>query len=107
MPPLSTSEGSILILSSHLYMGFLSGLFPSGFPTKTLYTPLLSPYRSSHSPFYHPNNVHKQLSDITADNMAKFVRSALYTPFMQIYAFPLLLLLLLLFFNKIGAFTLK
>jgi len=39
--------------------------------------------------------------------MAKFVRSALYTPFMQIYAFPLLLLLLLLFFNKIGAFTLK
>ena len=27
---------SILILSSHLSLGFPSGLFPSGFPTKTL-----------------------------------------------------------------------
>jgi len=33
---------SILILSSHLHLGLLSGLFPSGFPTKTLCTPLLS-----------------------------------------------------------------
>ena len=32
-----------LILSSHLYQGLPSGLFPSGFPTKTKYTPLLSP----------------------------------------------------------------
>ena len=27
----------------HLHLGLPSGLFPSGFPTKTLYTPLLSP----------------------------------------------------------------
>jgi len=33
---------SILILSSHLCLHLPSGLFPSGFPTKTLYTPLLS-----------------------------------------------------------------
>jgi len=32
---------SILILSSHLRLGFPIGLFPSVFPTKTLYTPLL------------------------------------------------------------------
>jgi len=32
---------SVLTLSSHLCPGFPSGLFPSDFPTKTLYTPLL------------------------------------------------------------------
>ena len=30
----------LLILSTHLRLGLPSGLFPSGFPTKTLYTPL-------------------------------------------------------------------
>jgi len=33
-----------LILSPHLRLGLQSGLFPSGFPTKPLYTRLLSPY---------------------------------------------------------------
>jgi hypothetical protein len=34
-----TSLKCISILSSHLRLGLPSGLFPSGFPTKTLYTP--------------------------------------------------------------------
>jgi hypothetical protein len=34
---------SIVILSYHLRLEIPSGLFPSGFPTKTLYTPHLSP----------------------------------------------------------------
>jgi len=38
---------SILIFSSHLRLGFPSALFPSGFPAKTLHTPLLCPIRST------------------------------------------------------------
>ena len=41
-----TSWRSILILSSHLRLGLPSGLFPC-FPTKTLYTPTLSPIRAT------------------------------------------------------------
>ena len=36
-----------LNISFHLWLGLPSGLFPSGFPTKILYTPLLSPLRAT------------------------------------------------------------
>ena len=45
--PHPISWRSILILSSHLRLGFPSGLFPSDFPTKTPYTPLLYPIRAT------------------------------------------------------------
>ena len=46
IPPHPTSWRSLLIVSSHLRLGLPSGFFPSDFPTKTLYTPLLSSIRA-------------------------------------------------------------
>jgi hypothetical protein len=50
------------MLSSHLCLGLPSGLFPSGFPTKTLYTCTLPhtfymPRPSHSSRFDHPYNI--------------------------------------------------
>jgi len=41
--PHPTSWRSVLILSTHLRLGLPSDLFPSGFPTKNLYTPSPQP----------------------------------------------------------------
>ena len=45
--PHPTSWRSILILSTHPHLGLPNCLLPSGFPTKTLYTPLFSPIRDT------------------------------------------------------------
>ena len=45
--PHPTSWRYILILSTHPRLGLPSGIFPSGFPTKTLHTSLSSPIRAT------------------------------------------------------------
>jgi len=45
--PPPTSWRCILILSSHMRLGLPNGLFPSGFPTQTLCTPLPCPIRAT------------------------------------------------------------
>jgi hypothetical protein len=61
--PHPTSWRYILILSSHLRLGLPNGLFPSGFTTKTLYTPLPSPIRTSAFPHtcYIPRTSHSSI----------------------------------------------
>ena len=65
--PHLTSWKSVLMLSSHLRLGLPSVLFPSGCPTKTLYTSALSPPHSCYMPspshssrFDHPNNIWRE-----------------------------------------------
>jgi len=56
--PYPTAWGSIFISFSHLRLGIPSGLVPSGFPTKTLYTSHFSPF-ALHAP---PNSFFSILS---------------------------------------------
>jgi len=57
--PHPTSWRSSLILSTHLRLGLPSGLFPSSYPTKTLYSPLLTHTRQMPSPSHYSRCYHQ------------------------------------------------
>jgi len=65
--PHPTSWRSILILSTHLRIGHPSGLFPSGFPTKTLYTP----FPHSYAPHAQPRPSHSLSCSILTYSIAQ------------------------------------
>ena len=77
-----TSKRSIFILSSHLP----SGLFPSRFPTKTLYTSILSPMRSfrNKAKFYGDN----LLAPCPTSKMEDYPLSAFRDSLFNIFAVP-------------------
>ena len=67
--PHPTSWRSVLI-SSHLRLGLASRVFPSGFPTKTQYTPLVSPIRATCpaylSRFNNPNDFGEEYGSLSS-----------------------------------------
>ena len=87
---LPTSWKSILILSSHLRLDLPSGLFPSGFSTKTLYAPLLSPIRATcpaHSSAYTWENkqVFKCCFSFLFSSSCHFLLSTILNHFLSLF----------------------
>jgi hypothetical protein len=58
-------------LSSHLRLALPSGLFPSGFPTKTLHTPLPQRQRPSFTPI---QNNRQNYNSVNGGHITKFIR---------------------------------
>ena len=61
-------ERSILTLSTHLGLGLSSGLIPSGFPTKTLYTPSPQPY----APHAQPISFFSMMDTLLSETCREF-----------------------------------
>ena len=72
-----TSLSSLLIFSSHLCLNLSTGLFPSGFLTKTLYPPLLSPLHAS----CHTHLILLELSTQTFGDEYRSYSSSICSPF--------------------------
>jgi hypothetical protein len=70
--PFYSYPRSILILSTHPYLGLPSGFFPSGFPTNNLYTFSPTP------PCYMPPPISSQLNLFTGEEYTSSLFSAIF-----------------------------
>ena len=75
-----TSWRSVVILSTHLRLGLPSGLFPSGFPTKTLHTPSPHPYAPHAQPISKLGEEYKPFSSSLCNLLHSLVTSSLLGP---------------------------
>ena len=90
-PSHSTSWRSVLILSSHLRLGLPSGLFPSRFPTKSLYTPPLSPIRATCSAhlilfYFISRTISGQQYRSLSSSLCSFLNSPVTSSFLAPYS---------------------
>ena len=97
-----TSWRPILILSYHLRLGLPSSLFPSGFPTKILYAPLLSPIRTTCSAhLILPDLITRTILGEEYRLLCSSLRSFLYSPVTSSHVGPNILL------NTLYSYTLS
>ena len=85
--PHPTSWRPILILSSHLRLGLLGDLFPTDFPTKTLYAYLLPPIRAT---FPAHLSILDLITQITFRMKCRSLCSSLYSYFHSSFTSSLL-----------------
>ena len=84
--PHPTTWRSILILSTHLGLGLPGSLLPSGFPSKTLYTPSPHPYAPHAQPIsffsiLSPAQYWVRSTNHLARNSTKLIISVLFEKF--------------------------
>ena len=92
MRPHPTSWSSILILSFHLRLGLRSGLFPPGFLTETLYTPLPFPIPATCPTHHTLELITRTVFGVEYTSLSSSLCSFLHSPVTSSFLVPYILL---------------